>query len=540
MKNRKINSLPFTILLLSLILLLTVTACSNKTNSPQESTDPTNSPDSTEQTTSNNGGDLKLAISGGGQALAPASELRAISDVIISGTALEKLGKYDSEGKMQPLLAKSWEENSDELTITFELNQGIQFHDGTDFNAETVKWNIEQFMEAGRGELNGIKAVEVLGDYTVQVQLEEWNSSMLNNICHFIPISSPTAYETNGKDWVKDNPIGTGPFKFVSWTKDQSVVFEKNPNYWQEGKPYLDSVTFYFMVDDTTATAALQAGEVQGIVGAEPLSANTMKNVDGFNVKILTTGLGALGRGIISDSADPQSPFADPLVRKAVSYAIDREAIVEMLYYGNAIASNQWGVPGSPSYNNDVAITYDPEKAKELLKEAGYPNGFNTKLTVSNGPSDVNLATAIQGFLGEVGINVELNTVDNAFFRELTTSANNQPWDGLVQYNHRGDYDLGTYMPRNFSPQATTYGHHLKHEDEIVSLFAEARKAKDSEQLSEISNNIQKLVSEDYALATFILVEGVPFIVHDSVKDTGINVGHGSEWTPENAKLEDK
>ncbi|ARK29915.1 ABC transporter substrate-binding protein [Halalkalibacter krulwichiae] len=541
MDFKNLNRFRLTVLALPFILVLLLGACSNETNSPSESTDQHNSPDVSDQTVENtSGGELKLALSGGGQALAPASELRTVNDLIISGTTLEKLGKYDGEGKMQPLLAKDWEENPEDLTITFELNQGIQFHDGTDFNAEAVKWNIDEFLASGRAELNGIQDVEILGDYTVQVQLDEWNSSMLNNICHFVSITSPSAYEENGKDWVKDNPVGTGPFKFVSWTKDESVVFEKNTNYWQEGKPYLDGVTFNFMADATTATSSLQVGEIHGFVGAPALSAKEMSEVEELKVETLTTGLGSLGKGIIGDSANPQSPFADPLVRGALSYAVDRDAIVEILYYGHAIATNQWGVPGSPTFNDDLDTTYDPEKAKELLKEAGYPNGFKTTFTTNNNDADVSLATAIQGYLSEVGIDVELNTVDNAFFRELTTSANNQPWDGLVLYNHRGDFDLGTYMPRNFSSQATTYGHHLTEVEEIVTLFNEVKGAKDSNELADISKDIQRLVAVDHALATFILVEGLPFISHESVLDTGINFGHGSEWTPENAKISSK
>lgn len=535
MSYKKLNSLKVGVLAMLFLLFSVLTACSSESNSQSATTDQNN-----EQTNNSEGGVLKLALGDGGQAFAPASELRTVNDIIISGTALEKLGKYDGEGKMQPLLAKSWEENPEELTITFELNQGIQFHDGTDFNAEAVKWNIEEFTNSARAELDGITEVKVLGDYTVQVILDKWNSSMLNNICHFVLISSPTAFEENGMDYVKDHPVGTGPFKFVSWTKDVSVVFEKNPNYWQEGKPYLDGVTFNFIGDPTTATSSLQVGEVHGFVGASALSAKEMSEVEGLKVETLSTGLGSLGKGIIADSANPQSPFADPLVRRALSYAIDREAIVETLYYNNAIATNQWGVPGSPAFNDDIDISYNPDKAKELLSEAGYENGFKTTLTTTTGESDMSFSTAIQGFLAEVGIEVELNAVDGAFYRELTTSANNQPWDGLIIYNHRGDYDLGTYMPRNFSSQATTYGHHLAEVEEINALFNEAKSAKDQNELSEISKKIQQQVAVDHALATFLLVEGLPFISQDFIKDTGINSGHGSEWTPENAKITSK
>lgn len=522
-----------------LIALITLVACSNNDVTSPDSTDTNDDSDSTEQATQTDGhygGELKIAMTGGGQAFAPASELRAVNDVFISGTALEKLGKYGPDGQMKPHLAKGWEENAEEGTITFELNEGIQFHDGTDFNAEAAKWNIEEFIESGRAELNGISAIEVTGEYTIKVHLEEWNSSMLNNICHFVPMASPTAYEQNGKEWLKDNPVGTGPFKFVSWAKDESVVFEKNENYWQEGKPYLDRVTFYFIPDPTTATASLRAGEINAFMGAPALSANEMEALADFNVEVLTTGLGGLGRGVIADSGNPQSPFANPLVRRAVSYAIDRDAIVDALFYGYAIATNQWGVPGSPSFNNEIGISYNPEKAKELLTEAGYPNGFNSTFTVSNVPAEIDFATAIQGYLSEVGINVELNTIDNSLFREITTSANNQPWDGLILFSHRGDHDLGTYLPRSISANATTYGHHLEQVEELESLIRQVRDAKSQAEIETLSKEIQLLLADEHALATFVLVNGLPFIIHEAFEDTGFNVGHGSEWSPENAK----
>ncbi|MBU9723184.1 MULTISPECIES: ABC transporter substrate-binding protein [Bacillaceae] len=502
-----------------------------------------------EESESNETGDGSIDESAGGvlklgsgnvniQAMAVASELRAFHDIFISRMAVEQLGTFDADGGTQPLLAQSWEENPEDATITFQLNEGIEFHDGTAFNAEAVKWNIDEFLESGRNELDDIESVEVLDDYILQVNLKEWNSSILSAIAHFVPISSPTAYEELGKEGLMENPIGTGPYKFVSWDRDEKIVFEKNENYWQDGLPYLDGVEIHFYADSTSAEASLQMGEVDGYISADALMARNIEEMDGYNVKVLETGLGGLAIGLTTDSANPDSPFSDPVVRRAVSYAIDRDAIVDNLQYGFAIASNQWGVPGAPSYNESIEITYDPDKSKELLAEAGYGDGFETILNVSNSPTMMQYATAVQGYLGEVGIEVELNAIEDGLYRELTIAAMEQPWEGLIQYNTRGDHDLATYMPRNFSPQATTFGHNLAHYDDMQELYAQIKSATDAAEVEELSKELQRLAVYEYALGTYVYVTGQPAPLHVSVVDTGINEGHASEWTPHSARFE--
>lgn len=525
-------------LLFALLILLFLVGCSGNDSTNDNSVE-NNNENSTEDlnNATTNGGDLKIASVISPTSIAPAWELRSTMDLFVADIALEKLGEYTADGTQQPHLAEGWEEDPENLTITYELKQGIKFHDGTDFNADAVKWNIEQFLNSGRSELNGIQDIEVLNDYTLQIKLETWNSSMVNIINHFLPIYSPSAYEVNGADWAKSNPVGTGPFKIKDYKQNESIQFEKNTEYWQEGKPYLDSITIVLYGDSTTATASLQAGEVDAYFQAPALSANNMKDLPNYYVVTNSTGLGALARGVIANSVDSSSPFANEKVRRAVSYAIDRDTIVDVFHYGYATSTNQWGVPGSPTFNEDVAITYNPEKAKELLAEAGYANGFKTTYTIMNDPVEIEIGTAIQGFLKEVGIDVELNIVDNALFREITTAASNKPWDGLITYSSRGDYDLFTYMPRNFSTGATTYGNNVVEVDEVIQLFAAGKAAQSSEEVTEIAYKLQKLVAEEHALATFIYVDGLATILHVSLQNTGINEGHSAEWSPENAQF---
>ena len=175
---------------------------------------------------------------------------------------LETLGKFDEKGVMQPLLAEKWETDPKAKTITYYLKRGIKFHDGTDFNAEAVKWNIELFQKAKRGEVDGIKSIDVVDNSTVRVNLDKWNSSLNNALCFWIQMISPTAYEKNGKDWAANHPVGTGAFKFDAWERGVSIKYKKNENYWQKGLPYLDGIEYKIISDPMTASAAFQQREV--------------------------------------------------------------------------------------------------------------------------------------------------------------------------------------------------------------------------------------------------------------------------------------
>lgn len=538
--NRKQRELSkwWLILILGLGMMVALVACnadepadtSEAEEGKQEEEPVSETPDPT-------GGVLRLASIASPTALGIPWELRSTYDFFISSPALEKLGRYTAAGTSEPHLAERWEENPEEKTITYYLRKGIQFHDGTPFNAEAVKWNLDNFLQSGRAELNGIESVSVVDEYTVQVKLESWMSSMLNNINHFLPIISPSSYEKMGRDEALKHPVGTGPFQFDQWIPDERIAFKRFDQYWQEGKPYLDAIEFVLYADSTTASVSMQAGEVDGFISTPPMEAHKLNQLPNITVLNLETGLGSLAQGVIFDTGNPDSVFQDVNVRKAVAYAIDREAIVDSLLYGYGIPSNQWGTPGSPTFNEQLDIGYDPERAKALLAEAGYGDGIKITFSATNDPETQQRATAIKGYLENVGFEVELNLMDDALFRELTSAAPNKPWEGLMQYNFRGDWDLATYMPRNFSPQGTTYAHNIIHPEDIQELFPKIRAARTPEEMKEVAYELQRLVFEEHALAVSIYVGSNPVAMYEHVQDTGINEGHASEWKPENAKL---
>ncbi|PDO10998.1 MAG: hypothetical protein BLM47_04010 [Candidatus Reconcilbacillus cellulovorans] len=506
--------------------------CSSKPSGGQQAESP--KPSGTESGSGpKRGGTLRLILNKGPINLGYVPQSQTVQELLTSVPAYETLGRFDQNGKIVPYLAESWQEDASAKTITIKLKRGIKFHDGTDFNAQAVKWNIEQMVTAGRSEFADVESVEVVDDATVRVRLKNWNSTMIEALSIFMRIMSPAAFEKLGRDGLAKHPVGTGPFEFVSFEQDVSVKYKRFDGYWQKGKPYLDGIEFRFILDATTAASAFQAGEADVYLNVPAEVANQLKSSS--QLIRLESGLGAAAQGLIANSADPNSPFADVRVRKAMGHAIDKNAIIKSLFGEWVIPTNQWGLPTSWSYNPDVQGTpYDPDKAKQLLAEAGYPNGFQTTLIGTQGQEQ--FMAAIQQYLQKVGINAKVDIVDSGAFQQMT--GNKGSWNGIITYNHRGDADLALYMPRNFAPNGPLYARNIQHPDKVTQLLAAARSAPDFETKRKISFDLQKAVFDEFALAYPMFVYTSPAALKPYVKDTGINQTYMTMFTPENAWLD--
>ncbi|WP_276352190.1 ABC transporter substrate-binding protein [Cohnella caldifontis] len=478
------------------------------------------------------GGVLKIAMTGAPVNLGLVPKSRTVQEVLMAVPALETLGRYDEKGNIVPWLAESWETDPDAKTITYKLKQGVKFHDGTDFNAEAVKFNLDLMIEAKRQEFKDLASVDVVDASTVKLNLSQWNSSMVESVANFLWIMSPTAYQQMGQDGISKHPVGTGPFEFVSFQQDVSVKYKKFAGYWQQGKPYLDGIEWSVIADPLTASATFQNKDVDAFLN---VPADIAKQLTGSgNVIKLQSGLGARAGGLITDSANPNSPFADVRVRQALGYAIDRQELVTSILGGFALVTNQWGTQTSWSYNPDVeGLKYDPEKAKQLLKDAGYPNGFKTTI-YSIGQDQ--MVTAMQGYLARVGIDAKIEVLDTAKFQEMTGAKGK--WDGIMPYNFRGDADLALYMPRNFGVGGPLYANNILHPDDVTQLLEQAKTAKDQETKKQISLELQKKVFDEYALAYAMYVDTAPAALQSYVKDSGINQTYMTVFTPENAWLD--
>lgn len=363
------------------------------------------------------------------------------SPYFASQPVLESLWDADINGYLRPELATSWETADDKSSITFTLREGVLFHDGTPFNAEAAKWNLDLYLERGTGAPAEWESVEILGDYKVRINLKEYENIQMSQSLFFV---SPTAVEANGIDWATTHPVGTGPFKFKEFIRDTSLEYERFDDYWGD-KALVDGIKFIYIVDPTTAAMAYQAGEALVWESADPSSAYNLQQMD-YQV---STRRGPI-MNLVPDSGNPDSPFSNKLVREAVEYAINRQAIVDALGYGYWEAVNQPNAPEQFGHVKDlVGRSYDPDKARELLEDAGYTTGFSTKIITATMFSQDPLV-AIQADLAAVGIEVELDVVSPPKWSETRTGG----WEnGLFYVTHGAtDYNYCAYLDRYFNP----------------------------------------------------------------------------------------
>jgi peptide/nickel transport system substrate-binding protein len=401
---------------------------------------------------------LIFAMSGDADKLDPADVTDGES-ISRMDNIFEGLVEYTSGGTdIQPALATDWDVSDDGLNLTFTLRQGVKFHDGTDFNADAVVFSFErqyntthEYHDYGEWAYWGymfsdIDYVEKVDDddYKVRIVLKKPNAAMLTSLAMFtVAIVSPTNAEEWGEDAFK-YPVGTGPFKFVEWVKDDHITLERNDDYWREPAK-LDKLIFRVIEDPSARLLALQAKEIHGMEYPDPASFDLIENDDdlqlltqaGMNVGYLAmnTGYGYVdaNENGVKDDDEPWEqtdgyfePLTNRSVRLAINHAINKSAIVENLYKGTAIVAKNGMPPFMLGYNDDVEdFAYDPELAQDLLTQAGYPNGFNSTLWVMpvSRPymfDPPKIAEAIQSYLAAVNINVELYQVDWSTYLEET------------------------------------------------------------------------------------------------------------------------
>jgi peptide/nickel transport system substrate-binding protein len=325
----------------------------------------------------------------------------------------EGLMRGNADGSFEPMLATDWELAADKLSGTYHIRQGVKFHDGTDLNADAVKFNFDAAIENHRQPY--WDHVEVLDPSTVKIYFKEYRNGILYS-CSGTWIASPTAAQQGGNlDHIRKNPCGTGPFLFVSFQQDQSFVVKKNPNYWKPDLPYLDGLKIIYIPDQMTAKAAMQGGEADAL----PVELGRLaKDYVDLGFKVMTQHQAVFT--LFFDTNNEVSPFRDQRVREAVEYAINREEIAEGLGYGLFIPIKNIIAHDNVAYTeqNITYRAYDPDKARALLAEAGYPTGFMTQLTPHiNSDKDINLA--IKQYLDDVGIKTTLNYVPDTQYLEL-------------------------------------------------------------------------------------------------------------------------
>ncbi|GKW02497.1 glutathione ABC transporter substrate-binding protein GsiB [Pectobacterium carotovorum subsp. carotovorum] len=320
---------------------------------------------------------------------------------------------FDKEMKLVNVLADSYDVSPDGLTYTVKLHPGVKFHDGSAFNAAAVKVNLDRASNPDNrlkryNLFKMIDKTEAVDDLTVKITLKTPFSAFVNNLAHPAAVMiSPAALKQYGKD-IGFHPVGTGPYRFVAWNQTDFVKVEKFSGYWKAGLPKLDSITWRPVVDNNTRAALLQTGEAQF---AYPIPFEQAKVLEKNDKLALVASPSILHRYISMNVT--QKPFDNPKVREALNYAINKEALIKVAFSGYATPA-EGPLPSSIDYSVKYhPWPYDPAKARELLKEAGYPDGFTTTLWSSHNHSTAQKVLQFtQQQLAQVGVKVQVTAMD--------------------------------------------------------------------------------------------------------------------------------
>ena len=428
--------------------------------------------------------DITLAMQLEPPHLDPTSAAAGAIDSVLYSNVFEGLTRFASDGSIIPGLAQSWVISDDGLTYTFKLAEGVTFHDGTTMDAEDVKFSLdraraEDSANAQKALFASIADVEAVDASTVKITLSAPNGSLLFNLAWGdAVIVAPESIEN-----IKQAPVGTGAFKFANWVQGDNITLEKNADYW--GTPAkLDKVTFKFISDPTAAFAAVMAEDVDVFAGyPAPENVPQFEADPRFQVIVGNTE----GETILSTN-NKMPPFDNVKVREAMAHAIDRQAIIDGAMFGLGTPIGTHFAPHNPDYVDlTTGSAYDPEKAKALLAEAGFAEGFTTTLKLPPPSYARRGGEIIAAQLREVGIQTEITNLEWAQWLEEVFKGKDF---GLTIVSHTEPMDIGIYARPDY---------YFQYDDADFQAMNTALEAEaDPAKRSALLDQMQRKISGDY------------------------------------------
>lgn len=443
------------------------------------------------------------------KSLDPAA-VTAVNDFRILMNVYDGLVRYkDGTLEVEPALAESWTISDDGTVYTFNLREGVTFHDGTPFNAEAVKYNFDRMLDENHPQhdtgpfplaffFSAVEEVEVVDDLTVKFQLNAPYAPFLSNLAYPTGlIVSPTAVQENGADYGR-SPVGTGPFKFAEWESNAKVVVVRNDDYWEDTAK-LEAVVFRPITDANTRVAELMAGGIDLMVEVPPDSLTRLSGDDNFSVY---------------EQAGPhlwflilnlkEGPFKDKKVRQAINYAIDKKALVENVLQGTAeVAAGPTPPAFAWAYNEELQpYPHDVEKAKQLIKEAG-AEGAEVTFYVTEGGSGmldpVPMGAAIQADLAQIGLTVAIETYEwNTFLGKVNPGLEGKA-DMAEMAWMTNDPDTLPYLALRTDawPDKGGFNSGYYSNPEVDKLLEAARSSTDQGERAKLYREMQEIVYDD-------------------------------------------
>nr|WP_078597810.1 glutathione ABC transporter substrate-binding protein [Evansella clarkii] len=485
--------------LLALSLSAVLAGCASE---PEDQV--TNNANDNAGTEGTEGGSLILSVLSDAQNLDPHNS-NDVPSWNVQYNIYETLVKHDENMDLQPNLASSWEQ-TDDLTWEFSLQEDVQFHDGTEFNAEVVKANIDRVLNEEIGSPNAflfesIEEVNVVDEHTVEIVTEYPYAALPAHLAHngssMISLdvleADYEAFQDGGQpgEYINENPIGTGYFTFEEWNSGDSIVLSRNDNYWGE-EAKVDQVTFSVVSEDLTRVGELESGAAHII---SPVSPSDVSRIEG------TEGIGMHQSDSVSISYigfnTQKAPFDNKLVRQAINKAVDKDVIMDGILEGFGVQA--FGPLSEAVFghsDNVEQMEYDPEAAKELLAEAGYENGFETTLWTNDNRERQDIAELVQAQLAEVNIDVEIEVFEWGAYLDRTAGGEHDMFMlGLSAATADADYPMSMLY---HSDNIGAAGNRTQMDNaELDSLIEEARRESDEEQRLALYEEAMELLIEE-------------------------------------------
>lgn len=485
------------ILLSVMVLLVSIAfcACGSDKSTKSSETDNSSSEQTTESATAANteagadASDTSCFVFGMTQEVSsvdPHSDTDAATRRVLFNV-YEGLVKPTPDGDMIPAVASDYTISDDALVYTFTLRDGITFHDGNPVTVEDIKYSLERSAEID-GEssaLSVISDITIVDDKTIQITLSEVNSEFIYNL------TTPIAEQANDATQAT-NPIGTGPYMISDFAEGQYLKMKKYEGYWQENADYIDEAEFKFISDAQAAFLELQAGTIDAL---EHLTIDQVETLNEDYYIFETTMMLVHGFFLNNESG----PLQDVRVRQALNYAVDRDAINEFLFGGKSHLIQTHAYPTITTwYNADTegTYTYDVEKAKELLAEAGYADGFDLEITVpSNYTQHVGTAEILAEQLAVVGINVNINLIEWSSW--LSDVYQGREYQSTVIGFDISSMSPATWYKRYYTPSANDFTNFSN--EEYDSIYEQAIATVDFDKKHELYSQLQQILTDEAA-----------------------------------------
>lgn len=406
----------------------------------------------------------------------------------VSFLLFNRLFRLNTDFEAVPDLVEDWSQPSDTEWV-FKIKEGVKFHDGVEMTSEDVKFSLERSMESPKVKhvLTEIEKVEIVDKYTVKVTTKVPFAPFLFTLAHAGASIMPKHYVESGDDWA--NPVGSGQYKFVEWVSGDKVVLERFDDYFDsEEMGAAKKIVFKIIPEGTSRTIALETGEVDVVSTLETIDSGKVKDNSELTLyEKPSTNIAYVGMNV------EKEPFNNPLVRKAMNYAIDTEAVLEIALNGAGSVATSVTSPALMGHK-DGPYTYDPEKAKELLKEAGYNEG-DLKIDIwASGDVRKRSAEVIQANLTEIGVESEIEMFEWGAYLEATNSGKQSMF--VLGWTSNPDPDA-TLTPQFSKTSIGAQNRSRYSSDKTEQLLKDGRVELDLEKRKEIYNQLHETIMED-------------------------------------------